>query len=134
VPVALLAPLAVAALAWLWFIARGKARGSVKRLGLRATLLAIAFGLVAAGMSRGVFARATLGFRLAILLALLSVVIGYLYLVRFCDACGRMERNLRVARCARCRASLPVHGMTARLRCDPPLAEAPRSRTRPGRR
>lgn len=133
-PVALVAPLAVAAIAWLWFIARGKASGSVKRLGLRATLLVLVFGLVAAGMSRGVFARASLGFRLAILLALLAVVIGYLYLVRFCDACGRMERNLKLARCARCGGMLPLHGMTARLNREAPLAEVPRQRARPGRR
>jgi hypothetical protein len=116
VPIALLAPLAALAIAWLWFLARGKAPGRLKRLGLRATLLAVVSGLVAAGTKRGVFARASLGFKLALLLALLTVVIGYLYLVRFCDACGRMERNLKVARCARCGALLPLDGMTTRLR------------------
>ena len=50
------------------------------------------------------------------------------YLVRFCDACGRMERNLKVARCARCGALLPVHGMTSRLHRDAPVAPARRAR------
>jgi hypothetical protein len=104
------------AFAWLWFLARGRARGSVKRLMLRATLVAVVGGLVVAGARRGLFVRATLGFKLALLLALLTVAFGYLYLVRFCGACGRMERNIKVARCKRCGGFLPVNGMSGRLR------------------
>jgi len=37
----------VAAAAWLWFLALGRARGPVKRLALRATLLALIGALVA---------------------------------------------------------------------------------------
>lgn len=115
----LLAPAAALAVAWLWFLARGKARGSVKRLALRATLFAVVAGLVAAGTRRGVFVRASPGFRLALLLALLAVAVGYLYLIRFCDTCGRMERNLKVAQCKRCGAYLPVDGMSTKLRRAP---------------
>jgi hypothetical protein len=111
-----IAPLAALACFWLWFLARGRARGTVKRLALRATLLALIAGLVAAGVRRGVFAHSSFGFRLALLLAVLVVVGGYLYLVRFCSECGRMERNLKVAVCPRCGAMLPRHGMTDRLR------------------
>jgi hypothetical protein len=113
---ALYAPAAALALGWLWFLARGKAPGSAKRLMLRVTLAALVFGLVAAGASRGLFVRATFGFKLALLLALLAVAIGYLYLTRFCGSCGRMERNLKVARCRRCGGFLPVNGMSTRLR------------------
>lgn len=113
---ALLAPLAAGALAWLWFLARGRASGAVKRVALRATLLAVAGALVALGAQRGLFVRASLGFRVAILMALVTVTVGYLYLIRFCGACGRMVRNLKDPSCPRCGAYLPVHGMTARTR------------------
>jgi hypothetical protein len=116
VQAALAAPLALAAVAWLWFLARGRARGEVKRGALRLTLLAVAGGLVAFAAHRGLFVRATLGFRAAILIALLTVVVGYLYLIRFCGSCGRMVRNLRDATCPRCSAFLPRHGMTGRMR------------------
>jgi len=112
----LVAAAAALVVAWLFFLARGKVRGSVKRLALRGTLLAVLVGLIGAGMRRGVFVRASTGFRLAILLALLAVAIGYLYLIRFCDTCGRMERNLKVAQCKRCGAYLPIDGMSKKLR------------------
>ena len=49
-------------------------------------------------------------------MALLTVAVGYLYLIRFCGSCGRMVRNLRDPTCPRCGAWLPLHGMTTRLR------------------
>jgi len=106
---------ALAAL-WLWFLAHGRARGGVKRVSLRVTLLALAGVLVAAAAERGLLARASIGFRLALVLAVIIVTVGYLYLTRFCDACGRMVRNLKVQTCPRCGAYLPRHGMTVRLR------------------
>jgi len=106
---------ALAAL-WLWFLAHGRARGGVKRVLLRVTLLALAGALVAAAAERGLLARASIGFRLALVLAVIIVTVGYLYLTRFCDACGRMVRNLKVQTCPRCGAYLPRHGMTVRLR------------------
>jgi hypothetical protein len=111
-----IAPAAALALFWLWFLALGRARGEVKRLALRATLLSVIAAMVAVASRRGLFARATLGFQLALLFSLLAVAIGYLYLIRFCDVCGRMERNLKVPACPRCGAPLPWHGMTRRLR------------------
>jgi hypothetical protein len=127
---ALLAPVAALAIFWLWFLARGKARGGSKRLALRGTLLAITFGLVVAGERRGIFLRASFGFKLALVLALLTVAVGYLYLIRFCDSCGRMERNLKTARCKRCQAFLPLNGMTAKLRSSdqPRSARSARSK------
>jgi predicted RNA-binding Zn-ribbon protein involved in translation (DUF1610 family) len=113
---ALAAPLALLAAAWLWFLARGRARGAVKRAALRLTLLAFAGRLVAVAAQRGLFVRASFGFRAAILVAMLTVVVGYLYLIRFCVSCGRMVRNLRDATCPRCGAFLPRHGMTGRVR------------------
>ncbi len=107
---------AVAVVSWLYFLALGRARGGVKRLALRFSLLAVAAGLVYAANARGLFARSTLGFRIALLLALLTVEVGYLYTTRFCPACGRMVRNLKSAQCPRCQAFLPRHGMTALLR------------------
>jgi len=106
----------IAAAAWLWFLAVGRARGSAKRLALRATLFALLAGIWAVAASRGLLAHASSGFRLALLFALLAVAVGYLYLIRFCDVCGRMVRNLRPAVCPRCGAPLPRHGMTAKLR------------------
>ena len=105
----------VAALAWVWFLARGQARGVVKRLALRVTLLALSAGLVLMAAQRGLLTRASLGFALALLAAVLIVAVGYLYLVRFCPGCGRMVRNLKTANCPRCSGFLPLHGMTTRL-------------------
>jgi predicted RNA-binding Zn-ribbon protein involved in translation (DUF1610 family) len=116
VRLALYLPVAVAAAAWLWFLARGRTRGPFKRAALRATLLLATAALVAAGAERGLFTRASLGFRLALLLAVVTVVVGYLYLIRFCGSCGRMVRNLKEATCPRCGAWLPRHGMTNRVR------------------
>jgi hypothetical protein len=110
------APAAVVAVAWLWFLARGKAPGVVKRLAFRVTLLLLLVGLLALASSRGVFARASAGFQLALLVALVTVELGYLYTTRFCPRCGYMVRNLKPAACARCGAQLPRHGMTSELR------------------
>jgi len=111
-----MAPALALAVLWLWFLARGKASGAVKRIGLRATLVALVFALIYVATERGVFARASLGFRLALVMAIAVVTVGYLYLTRFCARCGRMVRNLKTSQCPRCGAALPVHGMTARLR------------------
>ena len=111
-----IAPAAVLAALWLWFLARGRARGGVKRVLLRVTLLALAGLLVGVAAQRGLLVRASVGFRLALVLAVVIVTVGYLYLTRFCDACGRMVRNLKLQTCPRCGAYLPLHGMTARLR------------------
>lgn len=101
-------------LAWLWFLAFGRASGLTKRLLLRVTLLALVVGLVALGARRGVLQRSSPGFRAVIVLALALVTVGYLYLIRFCASCGRMVRNLKVRNCPRCGAPLPMHGMTDR--------------------
>ncbi len=111
-----IAPAAVAVASWLWFLALGRARGSVKRVALRVSLLALAAILVWSAAHKGLLTRASLGFRLALVLSVGIVAVGYLYLIRFCDACGRMVRNLKVATCPRCGAFLPRHGMTSRLR------------------
>jgi hypothetical protein len=110
------APAVALAALWLWFLVRGRARGGVKRLALRVTLLALAGTLVAAAAERGMLSRTSMGFRVALVLAVVVITVGYLYLTRFCDACGRMVRNLKVPTCPRCGAYLPRHGMTARLR------------------
>ena len=110
-----IAPAAVLAALWLWFLARGRARGGLKRLLLRVTLLALAGLLVGVAAQRGLLLRASVGFKVALVLAVAIVTVGYLYLTRFCDACGRMVRNLRVQTCPRCGACLPLHGMTGRL-------------------
>jgi hypothetical protein len=111
-----IAPAAVIAALWLWFLARGRARGGVKRLALRLTLLGLAALLVAVAADRGLLARASIGFRVALILAVVVVTVAYLYLTRFCGACGRMVRNLKTQTCPRCGAFLPLHGMTTRLR------------------
>lgn len=113
---ALLAPAACLAIAWLWFLARGRTRGGIKRAALRLTLLALLAGLTALAAKRGLLTEASLGFRFGLLAALLTVAVGYLYLIRFCGSCGRMVRNLRDSTCPRCGAWLPRHGMTARVR------------------
>lgn len=110
-----IAPAAVLAALWLWFLTRGRARGGLKRLLLRVTLLALAGLLMGVAAQRGLLLRASVGFKVALVLAVAIVTVGYLYLTRFCDACGRMVRNLRLQTCPRCGASLPRHGMTARL-------------------
>ena len=107
---------AVGCISWFGFLALGRCRGGLKRLALRATLLGVAAGLVFAAERRGLFLRSSLGFRVALVLALLVVEVGYLYTTRFCPACGRMVRNLKPAQCPRCQAFLPRHGMTSRLR------------------
>ena len=107
---------AIAAAAWLWFLALGRARGQVKRLLLRATLLALIGALVAVAAHKGLLTRTSFGFRVALLMALLTVAVGYLYLIRFCGSCGRMVRNLKSPTCPRCGAWLPIHGMTTRVR------------------
>jgi DNA-directed RNA polymerase subunit RPC12/RpoP len=111
-----MAPAAAAVLAWLWFLALGRSRGSVKRIALRVTLLLVATALVWSAAEKGLLTRASPGFRVALLAAVLIVAVGYLYLIRFCVSCGRMVRNLKPAACPRCGAALPVHGMTTRLR------------------
>jgi hypothetical protein len=109
-----LAPAAVLAALWLWFLARARAPGGVKRVALRLTLLGLAVALAASAAERGLFSRASPGFRIALVLALVTVTVGYLYLTRFCEKCGRMVRNLKVAQCPRCGAPLGAHGMTTR--------------------
>src|SRR5205807_2693179 len=80
---------------WRWLLGRGHTRGGVKRIALRLTLLALAAALVAAAAERGLLSRTTVGFRVALLLAVVIVTVAYLYLTRFCDSCGRMVRNLK---------------------------------------
>jgi len=116
------APAAAAAVAWLWFLALGRAPGGVKRLAFRITLLGVLAALLGAGVRRGVFARTSPGFQVLLLAALVAVELGYLYTTRFCPRCGRMVRNLRVAGCARCGAPLPRHGMTNTLRATNRIA------------
>ena len=124
---------AVLAAAWLWFLALGRTRGAWKRLALRGSLLALLVGLWEAASGRGLLLHASAGFRLALLLALLTVAVGYLYLIRFCAVCGRMVRNLKPAACPRCGTPLPRHGMTTRLRRPEPApidAARPRGQRR----
>ena len=127
-----MAPAAVAVAAWLWFLALGRTRGGVKRVALRVTILLVASGLIWSAAQKGLLSRASPGFRIALLAAVLLVAVGYLYLIRFCGSCGRMVRNLKPAACPRCGAALPVHGMTARLRrldgIPPPAALLRRNR------
>ena len=131
------APIAVAAVAWLWFLVLGKASGALKRIAFRITLLALLAGLLAAGAARGVFTRTSAGFQVLVIAALLAVELGYLYTTRFCPRCGRMVRNLKPPSCPRCGSQLPRHGMTTKLRApeipredgtvDPPRARLRRS-------
>jgi hypothetical protein len=106
----------IAAALWLWFLALGRTRGSVKRLALRATLLVVIGAMVAVAAHKGLLTRTSIGFRIALLMAFLTVAVGYLYLTRFCGSCGRMVRNLKSPTCPRCGAWLPIHGMTTRVR------------------
>lgn len=111
-----IAPAAVLAAFWLWFLALGRTRGGVKRIALRATLVLLAGLLVWSAAQKGLLTRASPGFRFALVAAVGIVTVGYLYLIRFCDACGRMVRNLKPDSCPRCGGPLPRHGMTPRLR------------------
>jgi hypothetical protein len=125
VQVAWIAPAAAAVAFWLWFLALGRARGTVKRVALRATLVALAGVLVWSAARKGLLTHASAGFRFALVAAVALVTVGYLYLIRFCDVCGRMVRNLKPATCPRCGALLPRHGMTRQLRrVDEPRRDA----------
>jgi hypothetical protein len=130
-----IAPAAVAAVAWLRLLSRGRARGATKRALLRLTLLALAAGVLAVGAQRGLWTQTSLGFRFMLLAALLLVEVGYLYLIRFCPSCGRMVRNLRPPTCPRCGAWLPIHGLTSRVRRpgDDRLWDPMQKRERPPR-
>src|SRR5712671_1709064 len=118
-----MAPAAALAVAWLWFLARGRARGSLKRLAFRVTLLAVLAGVLTAASARGIFARTSPGFQIVLVLALAAVELGYLYTTRFCPRCGFMVRNLKLVSCPRCGAQIPRHGMTS----EPRRPEAPAS-------
>lgn len=115
------AALAGAAALWLW---RGRARGRTKRIAYRVALLLLAAGLIESARRGGLFARSSPGFALALGGMVLLVVVGQLYGVRFCTACGRMVRNFRPASCPRCAAALPRHGFTEAPRRSPPAGAA----------
>ena len=106
---ALLAAAFVAALSWLAF---ARAPGGRKRLGFRMFLLALAAALLGIGRATGIFALLSPGLTLVLGLVVLLVVVGNLVGVRFCDACGRMHRNLRTQACKRCGLALSQHGLT----------------------
>ena len=106
---ALLGAAFAAALTWLAF---AQAPGGRKRLLFRAFLLALAAALLGIGRATGVFALVSPGMTLLLGLVVLLVVVGNLVGVRFCDACGRMHRNLRVRACKRCGFALSQHGLT----------------------
>jgi hypothetical protein len=107
---------AVLGVAWLAFLVVGTARGAIKRIAFRATLLAVAAGVIASGRFTGVFAQVGSGGRAVLLAVLLLLMVSYLYLVRFCSQCGRMHRNFKLASCERCGEPLPDHGLTTRAR------------------
>ena len=109
-----------AALGLVFWLFLGRARGATKRLAWRLALFAVALGLVWQGRERGIFAHASAPFVLALGAAILLVIVGNLYSVRFCTRCGRMQRNFKVLKCARCGDPLPAHGFTERPR-RPPL-------------
>lgn len=116
---ALFAAAALAGAAALW-LARGRAQGRRKRLAYRVAMLLLAAGLIESARRGGLFARSSLGFSLALGAMVLLVVVGQLYGVRFCNACGRMVRNFRPSTCPRCGAALPRHGFTEAPRRPPP--------------
>ena len=120
----------VAALAWL---AVAQAPGGRKRLLFRVFLLALAAALVGLGRTSGIFALVSPGMTLLLGLVVLLVVVGNLVGVRFCDACGRMHRNLRVQVCKRCGFALSQHGLTARRVRIPRDPTDPLGKRRPGR-
>ncbi|MBS2022745.1 MAG: hypothetical protein JST92_10065 [Deltaproteobacteria bacterium] len=107
----------IGAWAWLWI---GDARGEVKRLAFRVSMLLLAAGVLYAGRRAGIFALVSPGFAVLLGCIVLLVVVGNLFGVRFCDACGRMHRNLRDSVCRRCGLGLSQHGLTTR-RKRPPL-------------
>jgi len=109
---------------WLGWLARGRASGRTKRIAFRAMLLA-AIALLA-WMGPDLLAHRQIAYEVAVLLCG-SIFLAYLYVVRFCPVCGRMERNLTPATCKRCGAALPRHGMTAEPR------RTGEERRRPGR-
>lgn len=118
---ALFAAAALAGAAALW-LSRGRARGRAKRVAYRMAMLLLAAGLIESARRGGLFARSSWGFSLALGAMVLLVVVGQLYGVRFCSACGRMVRNFRPASCPRCGAALPRHGFTEAPRRTPPAA------------
>lgn len=97
------------AILWLGWLAEGRAPGRTKRIAFRATLLA-AIALLA-WLGPDLLARRQTAFEVAVLLSG-ALLLAYLYVVRFCSDCGRMDRNLKHASCSRCGAALPRHGMT----------------------
>ena len=117
VVVAAAASASIALLAWLWV---GRASGARKRVAFRIALVGLTAFLLWLGRSQGVFAQSTPAFKVALGAIILLVVIGNLYSVRFCTACGRMHRNFKTPKCARCFATLPRHGFTEDPR-RPPL-------------
>ena len=116
-------------LSWLAF---GQAPGGRKRLLFRVFLLALAAALVGLGRASGIFALVSPGTTLLLGLVVLLVVVGNLVGVRFCDTCGRMQRNLRVQACKRCGFALPQHGLTSRRVRVPRDPTDPLGRRRPG--
>jgi hypothetical protein len=99
----------LSAMAWLGWLAKGRASGRAKRLLFRATLLFAVALLVRLGLD--VVPRHSASVDVSLLLAA-PLLLAYLYLVRFCPQCGLMERNLKPAVCSRCGTPLPRHGMT----------------------
>jgi hypothetical protein len=114
IPVA--ATACVALLAWLWV---GRAPGARKRVVFRFALLGLTAFLLWFGRSQGVFAQSTPAFTVALGAIVLLIAVGNLYSVRFCTSCGRMHRNFKTLKCARCFAVLPQHGFTEAPRRPP---------------
>ena len=114
--ISLSAAAAIALSSWLW---AGRATGQKKRAVFRFALLGLTAFLLWLGRSQGIFAQSTPAFTLALGAIVLLVVIGNLYAVRFCSACGRMHRNFKTVKCSRCFAVLPQHGLTQRPRRPP---------------
>ena len=110
---------AFVALALVFWLLLGRARGATKRLAYRVFLFSLALGIVALGRAYGLFARASLPFDLALATTIILVVIGNLYAVRFCSRCGRMHRNFKATACSRCGDPLPRHGFTEEPRRAP---------------
>jgi apolipoprotein N-acyltransferase len=126
------ATLSIALLAWLWV---GRAPGARKRVAFRFALLGLTVFLLWLGRSQGIFAQSTPAFTVALGAIVALVMIGNLYAVRFCNACGRMHRNFKTLKCARCFAVLPRHGFTDEPRRPPLDPLDPLGRRKPaGRR
>ena len=100
---------AAGAVPWLVWLAKGRAPGKTKRIAFRATLFAavVLLGVFGPDFLSG----RQIAFEVAVLLSG-SILLAYLYVVRFCPACGLMQRNLKPDSCTRCGAALPRHGMT----------------------